>query len=247
MTNETKNTLTGSTSLTPPTGSAPLAPPPSKNYYEQYGDAAAGHNIIGELLKFSKFGEYQAGRENRLIAHGTELACYMGTLSVGYIRWEDGRPVDYSNMGLVNDGFIPPKRSELGYDDKSLWERFDDGGEPRDPWQFSNSVVMVNPHTEELFTFSTSSKGGLAAVGKLSKEYGKHMRSNPDEQPVISLEGDSYIHPDRKRGEIRIPIFRRVGWLPLADLPALEFGGVLLGSGGGQQTLPAPDAETIPF
>jgi hypothetical protein len=148
MANEVKKTATRTTAL---------APASSKNVYEQYGDAATQRRIVGSLLKFTKFGEYKAGQEERPIAHGTELAAYMGSLAVGYVRWEDNQPTDYA-MGLIVEGFIPPKRSELGYLDQSQWETFDDG-RPRDPWQFTNSLILVEPQTEELFTFSTTSKG----------------------------------------------------------------------------------------
>jgi hypothetical protein len=186
MTNEVKKAATETTALTQS----------NKDFFEQYGDAATQRRIVGSLLKFNKFGEYRAGQEERLIPYGTELAAYMGSLSVGYIRWEDNQPVEYI-MGLVGNGFIPPKRSELGHHDKSQWETFDDG-RPRDPWQFSNSLILIGPQTEELFTFSTSSKGGLGAVRELAKTYGKHMRTDPDKEPLIKLEcGSANAHLGR--------------------------------------------------
>ena len=33
---------------------------------------------------------------------------------------------------------------------------------------------------ESLFTFTTSSRGGLSAIGELCKIYGKHMRQRPE-------------------------------------------------------------------
>jgi hypothetical protein len=226
VSNEVKSAANGTSALTPAS---------SKNFYEQYGDATNQRRIVGHLLKFTKFGEYRAGQEEELIPVGTELAVYMGSLLTGWIRWEDHRPVEYV-MGLVGDGYIPPKRSELGHLDQSLWETFDDG-RPRDPWQFSNLLIMVSPQSEELFTFTTNSKGGLGAVGELSRTYGRHMRTNPGEEPLIKLGCGSYQHPKREYGEIRYPTLKVAGWTPLIELPALD-AGLLCDSD--QQVLAAP-------
>jgi hypothetical protein len=225
MTNDVKKKATETTALTTAT----------TNFYEQYGAAATQRRIVGSLLKFNKFGEFTAGQEERPIPHGTELAAYMGSLSVGYIRWQDNQPVEYA-MGLVGNGFIPPKRSELGHHDQSQWEAFDDG-RPRDPWQFANSLILVEPQTEELFTFSSSSKGGLGAVGELAKTCGKHMRTNPGEEPLIALGVGSYQHNNRAYGEIRYPVLKVTGWVSLAELPALDAG---LLSDSDQQALAPP-------
>jgi len=66
----------------------------TQNFFEKYGEAAAPRNIIGRLLKFNKFGEYRAGQEEEEITRGTTLAAYMPSLAVGYMRWEDGKPVE---------------------------------------------------------------------------------------------------------------------------------------------------------
>jgi hypothetical protein len=189
------------------------------NFYEAYGESAAARNIVGRLLKFSKFGEYNAGIENEEIAIGTKLVAHMPSLLVGYIKWENNRPIAQV-MGAIGDGFTPPKRNELGDTDPSLWEHYDDD-RPRDPWQFSNYLVLVNLDSSDLFTFTTSSRGGLNAVGELSKIYGKHIRQAPDELPVVELGCGSYQHSNRSYGEIRFPIFKAVGWVPSKRLAHL--------------------------
>jgi len=148
------------------------------------------------------------------------MVAYMATLRCGWVCWEDGRPVE-EVMGLVGKGFMPPKRSALGRNDKSLWEEFD-GGEPRDPWQFSNDIVLFDPQDKQFYTFVTSSQGGLGALGELSKEYGQRLRQQPGEWPVVSLEGSSYQHRIRSRGRIKYPILRRIKWVAVKDQPALE-------------------------
>jgi hypothetical protein len=204
----------------------------TENFFSKYGKAATSHSIIGRLLRFNKFGEYRAGQDGEKIEYGTKLAAAMNTLCVGYIRWEDGRPAERI-MGPVAEGFVPPKRDTLGHNDKSKWDSFDDG-RPNDPWQFTNEVVLADPENGELFTFSTSTRGGIDAIGQLCLKYGEHIRQQPDEVPLIELQMGSYMHPNRTYGEIRIPILKRVGWFPAKDLPPIE-------AGNGQQQLDAPD------
>jgi hypothetical protein len=206
------------------------------NFFSKYGRAATSRSIVGRLLKFNKFGEYRAGQEEEKIACGTKLAAVMDSLQVGYQLWQDSRPAD-AVMGRIVDGFIPPRRETLGHLDKSKWEAFDDG-RPRDPWQFTNQIVLADLENDgELFTFSTSSRGGLDAIGQLCLKHGEHIRQRPNEAPIITLEVGSYQHSNRAYGEIRFPIFRIVDWVPAKNLPSIE------GEGGNQQQLEAPDDD----
>jgi len=207
----------------------------TENFFQKYGRAATSRSIVGRLLKFTKFGEFRAGQEEEEIKRGTKLAAAMDTLQVGYVLWQDNRPAD-AVMGRVVDGFVPPKRETLGHLDKSRWESFDDG-RPRDPWQFSNQIVFVGQESGEQFTFSTSSRGGLDAIGQLCLEHGKRIRQKPDEVPIIALEVGSYQHSNRAYGEIRFPIFRVVGSMPAKDLPAID-------GADEQQQLEAPDDDS---
>jgi hypothetical protein len=192
----------------------------TQNFFEKYGEAATQRNIIGRLLKFNKFGEFRAGQDEQEIPRGTALIAYMNTLAIGYVRWQDARPAEII-MGPVGEGFVPPRREELGHTDQSYWETFDDG-RPRDPWQLSNSLVLLDTESGEFYTFNSSSKGGLGAVGELAKVYGKHLRQKPDEMPAIELDVGSYQHPNRAYGEIRFPILRVTGWIAADKLPPID-------------------------
>lgn len=192
------------------------------NYFEKYGEAATQRAIVGRLLKFTKFGEYVAGQENELIAVGTELIAYMPSLTVGYVRWEDNAPAQYE-IGYVKDGFVPPRRNDLGYNDAGEWNT-DDRGNPRDPWQFTNSLIFIDIESRLLYTFNTASKGGLGAMGGLSKVYGRHMKEKPRDLPTVKLGVSSYRHTRKEFGEIRVPLFTIVTnkWVPVDDLPPLD-------------------------
>jgi hypothetical protein len=199
---------------------------PAVNPYLQYGKAAAGRNFIGTLLKFNKFGEYVAGQDNEEIALGTKCAGHMSSLFIGWQRWEDGKPVEHI-MGAVAEGFVPPLRSTLGYHDKSQWECFDDGRE-KDPWAFTNTMVLTTIEDEpQVFTFTTTSKGGIGALGKLAMNHGQHQQRRPDEVPVVELRRGSYKHKNREYGEIRVPIFKIVDRMPVDELPSLEGVGLV--------------------
>ncbi len=178
--------------------------------FETYAAAALACDITGTLLKFSK-GDWLADRENKQIAPGTEMVANMDSFSVGWVKWSSGRPTE-TLMGRVIDRFKPARRDDLGDNDNDLWET-DDKGVPRDPWRFSVKLVLADPNTGELFTFSTWSKGGRRALDKLCEAYARERTRHRDDWPVIELQVDSYQHPDKSRGRIKVPVLKIVGWI----------------------------------
>ena len=183
---------------------------PAANPFTSYGEQASQKSIVGSLLKFSK-GDFFAGQDEDEVAAGTRFVANMDEMLVGWIRWEDNKPTDQI-MGKVSDGYQAPRRNELGDTDKAQWE-VDDNGRERDPWQFSNYLLMKGTGDDtELYTFTSSSKGGLNALGDLCKAYGKAMRQRPTEYPIVALGVGSYQHPNRDYGRIKFPTFEIVGW-----------------------------------
>lgn len=183
------------------------------NYFTQYGDQASQRTIVGSLLKFTK-GRYFAGEDNDAVPLGTRFIANMNAFMVGWIRWEDNKPTDHV-MGLLAEGYQPPKRSELGDNDKEEWERDEQNGQPRDPWQFANYLLLKRYDADDddsIYTFTTSSRGGLNELGALAKKYGKLMRQHENEWPVIEIGSDSYQHKIRSYGMIDTPVFKLVGW-----------------------------------
>lgn len=201
---------------------------PGANHFQAYGDQASQRSIVGKLLKFSK-GDFLCGENDEEVDEGTRFVANMDELMVGWIRWSDSKPTDQI-MGRVAEGYQPPRRNELGDDDKSRWE-VDEQGRERDPWQFSNYLILKAEEGDELFTFTTSSRGGLNAIGELCKAYGKAMRQKPDEYPIIALGVGSYQHSNKAYGRIKFPIFEIVGWAAKTD-----FAEALAAEGGGEET-----------
>lgn len=190
----------------------------SGNVFAAYGESAGTTSyIVGDLLKFSK-GDWLFGKNNQELADGTKLVAAMDTLAVGWQRWENQRPVEH-RMGLLVDGFVPPPREELGDTDEGLWDR-DDNNEARDPWQYANYLQFVDPDNRDtVYTFTTSSKGGLGAVAKLCREYGRATEKEGCEEqlPLVVLSTGSYAHRDRSLGRIKFPVFTIVGWVNKSD------------------------------
>jgi hypothetical protein len=178
------------------------------NPFLAYGNAATTRSITGTLLRFTK-GDYVAGTEGD-IPLGTQFIVDMDSLRVGWVCWRDNQPID-ERMGFVADGFVPLKLSELPDRDKSLWE-IDTDGEPKDPWQFTNYLKMNERETGEVYTFATSTKGGLGAIGELAKTYGEELAQHPNEWPIVELAVGSYRHRDRSIGKVKFPILNAIGW-----------------------------------
>jgi hypothetical protein len=191
----------------------------SNNPFSDFGNAAGG-GPSHPIIKFVK-GDYAIGREQEDVPLGTKMVAVVTELSWGYLRFEDNRPVR-EFMGRLADRYTPPRVHELPLRDKSQWE-VDDRGQPRDPYQPTNELPMVNVETGEVCLFTTQSQGGKSAVGEIAKAYGARMAAHPNELPVIKLDAHKYQHSDRSIGWVKVPKFTIVGWVDGADyLKALE-------------------------
>jgi hypothetical protein len=141
------------------------------------------------MCKFTKQGEFSISDIDS-IPEGTRCIAHADQISLGWQKWEDGKPVD-RRIGFVADKFVPPQRSELGDTDDRQWELQDDGSR-RDPWQFQMSVPITRLDAGgETYNFTTGSKGGLACVNRLIRAYGRRLR---DEKvpglPIVELRAD---------------------------------------------------------
>jgi hypothetical protein len=77
--------------------------------------------------------------------------------------------------------------------------------------------TLRDPESDETYTFATSSRGGLDAIGELCKAYGKAIRQKPNQYPLIELDGNSYMHRDCSVGRVKFPILKVVGWINKSD------------------------------
>ena len=190
-----------------------LAASPAYDPFAAYGQEASAGS--GNFLKFSK-GEWLLGQNSDEIPLGRRLAVNMAEMTIGWIRWVDGKPAE-RRMGLLAQGYKPESRDALGHDDLTLWEK-DKDGKAIDPWTFTNELPMADPETGEQMTFAASSKGGIGGVRNLCKAYGKEYRQRVGMVPVIELQRDSYIHPEYKK--LYVPVLPIVEWVPADGVPA---------------------------
>jgi len=222
----------------------------SDNPFADYADSATTTSIVGKLLKFSK-GDWLAGKDEDEVPAGTRFVANMGELLTGWQRWEDNKPTDMV-MGKVMERFQAPRRNELGDMDREQWE-VDGTGKERDPWQRTNYLLMKGANDGELYTFTTSSKGGLDAVARLCKDYAPFMAQKPSEWPVIEIGHDSYAHPNKDFGRIKVPTFKIVGFAPKASFaPDLGEQGlplqhqVVMDDDADVDEFPEPEAKPAP-
>jgi hypothetical protein len=136
----------------------------------------------------------------------------MDELWTGWQRWQDNKPAE-SRIGRVVDKFVPMQKRDLPDRDQSMWEA-DTDGKPRDPWQFVNYLVLKNGKSGEYYTFTTSSRGGLNTIGDLCRHYARDVKQHPDCFPIVALRSDSYTHPNKAFGRIKIPVLAVVGRAP---------------------------------
>ena len=86
-----------------------------------------------------------------------------------------------------------PRHEDLGDDDRNAWET-DPNGTPQDPWRECNTLPMKDPGTGQEFVFTTGSRGGIVALGKLSSKFGRQRHKQAGRLPVIEIGADSYRH-----------------------------------------------------
>jgi hypothetical protein len=195
----------------------------TRDPFEAFADATAPQHIIGRLLRFSK-GDFLVGEEAEEIAPGTVFVANLDALLTGWVRWWDGKPTDQA-MQLVTENLPMPRREELGETDRNAWELGSDG-EPRDPWAFTVYLPMMAAD-EELYTFTTSSRGGHTAIGKLCRFYARSRKFRPDCHPRVALNVDAYTHAEY--GKIKFPVFSPCGWEPKQKFnDALEAAGLIV-------------------
>jgi hypothetical protein len=173
-------------------------------------DQATHRHFPGDLMKFNK-GDYLAGKDGDPLPIGTQFVAVMNSYTRGWQRWENGELTD-ARLGFYVKGFKPPRRSELGDRDENLWQMGKDG-KPRDPWSYINALCLVSPETMKICTFITGTDGGLRAVNDLADDHGA---TPSGKYPIVALEADSYMHPDRAIGRVKFPVLRIVGQVDAA-------------------------------
>ena len=144
-------------------------PTTPEDYRQRYLDEVAPSGIAGRLVKFTKDGDYITTDDEQPVPEGTEFILLADDTLIGWIKFNGVGEAPERHMGLLFDGFEMPERASLGDLDQKAWEIGLDG-QPADPWQHQQCIVLQSTTTQELFTFSTSSKTGRANNGHLASQ-----------------------------------------------------------------------------
>jgi hypothetical protein len=173
--------------------------------HDGFGDTAkedAARVIRGSLIKFSE-GVYSSSVDT-VPLNGRQLLAL--AVTAAYVKWQGGKPVSYR---IRPPGGTLADRNDLGDLDEDLWEEGLDG-KPKDPWQSTRFVHLVDPQSAEAFTFTTSSQGGIGAVVDLCGSI-ERKRSAVDRAVVPLVALDSGFMPTRW-GKKQRPVLRIVRW-----------------------------------
>ena len=170
--------------------------------------SSALDKVLGApMLKFTKQGDYAVSDLDG-VPEGTRCVAHIDMVEFGWVRWAGGQVAE-RRMFRVADRQHPPQRSELGDNDKTQWETEQDG-KPRDPWQFQAALPLSRTDTDEGYSFTTGSKGGLGAVNKIVRTYGNRLANGKTGLPVVELRSGKYKHP--VYGWIYYPILHIVNY-----------------------------------
>lgn len=178
-------------------------------YRSRYLDEVAPASIAGRLIKF-KDGVYATTEDNKPLPEDAEYTLLAAETQIGWLKFAGAGEAPERHMGLLYDGFEMPTRESLGDLDPAAWELGLDNA-PSDPWQHQINIVLQSTSTQELFTFSTSSKTGRRAVGNLLRHYERMQSTRPAELPVVRLGKGGYQHRDARVGWVDTPVFVVVG------------------------------------
>jgi hypothetical protein len=184
------------------------------DYRSRYLDEVAPAGMVGRMVKFSKDGVFVTSDDSSPIPEDAEFVCLADQTLVGWTKFNGPGQPPSREMGLLYDNYNMPERECLGDLDPAQWETGLDG-QPADPWQHHQYLVLQDTNTSELFTFVTSSKTGRRAVGNLLRHFDRMQRSHPGEFPVIRLRAGGFEHRDARVGFVKTPVLVVCGRAPM--------------------------------
>jgi len=176
--------------------------------------AAYGAKVATRGANFLSFknGEWLYGQSDTMLPLGTRLAANMAGLKIGWRKWFGGQVAE-DRLSLLIDQLPEEPRAALGDLDPQMWELLD--GKPRDPWQQTNQLELVEVSSGATYLYSTSSKGGIGCIQGLCNSFGQLRRQYPaDYTPIVETGNDFYTHP--QYGKTYVPTLTIVGWLDAA-------------------------------
>lgn len=173
----------------------------SDDGFDEIAAEATARPIRGELLTFADW-KWRSGKEKTVMADGRKLVAVAAAAL--WQKWVNGHPT----IVRAEPGKRLPDRDEIGDNNPDQWELASDG-KPRDPWQDTRLLYLVDPETAQDFTFSTSTYVGRAAVVALADQIKRMRFAHPGAQPLVALHSAEH---KTQHGRKSRPVFRVVGW-----------------------------------
>jgi hypothetical protein len=205
-----------------------VALPDNRDYRQRYLDDVAPSFISGRLIKFAKEGRFITPDDEQPVANNVDFIALVPDTQIGWVKYngEDEPPARV--QGPLYGGFVMPPREDLGDNDPAEWAEGLDG-QPADPWVHQQLLVLQRRDTNEVYTFSTTSKTGRRAVGTLCRHYDRLRRMYPNALPIVQLRESGFQHRDERIGWVATPNFVVVGSTTeaLAVKPDTPIGEVL--------------------
>jgi hypothetical protein len=178
---------------------------------EIYSDEIAPSSFAGERIRFTKDAKFLVGDSDEEIGPDTDFVALLDETLIGWVRFNGEGEMPTRIMGPLYGGFKMPERGELGDNDPALWKPGLSNA-PEDPWHHTIYIVLQNPATQALYTFTTSSKTGRRACGVLFRHYNRMRRNDKDHYPVVRLQPSGY--EDERFGWVNTPSFAIFGRTP---------------------------------
>jgi hypothetical protein len=178
------------------------------------------------LLFDGKRGIWTHGRDKVEAPKGTKAIALIDQMLKGFVRYDDGVP----RSRLVPIWPIPDMhalRQTLGDLDPDLWPDRNAKNEPQDPWRPSRKLPILLVESCEGVIFSTSSFGGIKAISHLGSAV-RSMRHDPQNAgavPIVSLNAESYAHPNKTFGRIYSPLLDIEDWTTLGEVEEMMRAG----------------------
>jgi hypothetical protein len=190
-----------------------------ENALSEYQREAQGDSVIvGDLARFDgKRGAFVNKTSDEVIPDTRKFVAYVDQLVVGYQKFTDDGAE--RRVGQPFKGFRLPRRKDLGDDDTTKWERGLDGN-PQDPWQLCNYLLLEDTESGQLLTYTTASVTGRRSVAALVQSYRRAF--GQDAYPVIQLRVGGFKHRDPKIGFVPTPILNIVGRVQRNSQPAKQ-------------------------
>jgi hypothetical protein len=191
------------------TSNTALATPGTQDPFAALALVLLRPDVQGDIIKFIR-GHWSTGKDGERGMDGARLVARMDKLMSGWRKWVNRQVVD-ARLGMVADGYEPPRRSDLGDTDENLWP-VDDDGVPTDCWQFSFFLQFVDPSDSSIkYIWVAATHGAQKEIGAMSQAYADKRKHSPNALPLVELSSDFYRH--RKYGRVDTPQLDIIGWV----------------------------------